>query len=124
MMEVLPTDSPEIFAAIWHEPLSPDDVRASLPAGQRDRIAGKRDVRLFARYRNGAKPVTQADLAEASTLGAGQWADFERIAIITDDVLMRHVVQFFAPFFHGPLRVYSNAQANEARLWLKHHGQH
>ena len=124
MMEILPSDSPEIFAAVWHEALSPRDVRAKLPTAERDRLAGRRDVRLMARYRSGAKPITAAELFEASTLGAGQWADFERIAIITDDTMLRHVVQFFAPFFHGPLRVFSNAQANEARRWLKHHGLH
>ena len=45
-------------------------------------------------------------------------ADFS--AIITDDILMRHAVQFFAPFFHGPLRVFSNANVEGARRWLLH----
>ncbi|HUO89712.1 MAG TPA: STAS/SEC14 domain-containing protein [Rhizomicrobium sp.] len=121
MMEILASGSPDIFAAIWHDPLSIHDVRARMTQAERDRLAGRHDVRLMARYKRGAKPVTAREIMEDATLGAGQWRDFERIAIITDDVLIRHAVQFFAPFFHGPVRVFSNANVEGARRWLQHH---
>jgi hypothetical protein len=120
MMEVLSSGSPDIFAAIWHDPLSINDVRATMTPAERDRLAGRHDVRVMARYKRGVTPVTAAEIMEDSTLGAGQWRDFERIAIITDDILMRHAIQFFAPFFHGPLRVFSNANVEGARRWLLH----
>jgi hypothetical protein len=106
MMEVLTGYPAGMFAAVWHD---------SGAAG---------DVRMLAKYARGATPVTGTELMEHSMLGMGQWKDFGRIAIITDERWMRQAVQFFAPFFHGPVRVFSNAQADEAGTWVQSHDHH
>ncbi|MGZ5932793.1 MAG: STAS/SEC14 domain-containing protein [Rhizomicrobium sp.] len=121
MMEILSSDSKDVFSAIWHDPISSGDVRAGMTSAERDRLAGRHDVRLLAKVLHGEKPTSAAEILEASTFGFGQWRDFGRIAIITDEGWMRHAVQFFAPFFHGPVRVFSNTQAAEARLWINRH---
>ena len=121
MMEILSKHSDDIFSAVWHDPLSSDDVRASMTPAERDRRAGRHDVRLLAKVLHGEKPTSNVEILESSMLGFGQWRDFGRIAIITDEPWMRHAVQFFAPFFHGPVRVFSNARAAEARVWIKRH---
>jgi hypothetical protein len=121
MMEVLSGHSDDVFSAIWHDPVSDDDVRASMTPEERDRRAGRHDVRLLAKVLHGEKPASNVEILESSTFGFGQWRDFGRIAIITDEPWMRHAVQFFAPFFHGPVRVFANAQAAEARVWINRH---
>ena len=121
MLEVLSSESDDVFAAIWHDPILSGDVRAGMSATERDRLAGRHDVRLLAKVLHGEKATSNVEILEASTFGFGLWRDFGRIAIITDEPWMRHAVQFFAPFFHGPIRVFSNAQAAEARLWIKRH---
>jgi len=123
-MQLLSGYPEDVFAAIWYEPTAQDDRRGTLTTEQRDRLARKHDVRLLAKYARGSKPFTACDLMEESMLGVGQWRDFGRIAIITDEPWMRHAVQFFAPFFHGPTRVFGNAQAEEARRWIEGHDFH
>jgi hypothetical protein len=121
MMELLSGYPADIFAAIWHDETR---GRKALPFAERDRLAARHDVRILAKYARGAKPVTSVEIAEQSMLGVGQWRDFGRIALITDDATIRHAVQFLAPFFHGPVRVFSNAQAKEARIWVASHDHH
>ena len=124
MMELMTGYPPDIFAAIWHDPAFPEDKRADLPSHKRDAMAGPHDVRVLAKYARGATPVTKTELIEQSVMGMGSWRDFGRVAVITDERWMRQAVQFFAPFFHGPVRVFSNAQANDARIWVNSHDHH
>ncbi len=113
MMELLNGYPADVFAAVWH-----DALKSAKPA------ADRHDVRILAKYARGAKPVTSVELAEDGMLGVGHWRDFGRIAIITDEAWVRNAVQFFAPFFHGPTRVFGNAQVEEARRWIDQHDHH
>jgi hypothetical protein len=124
MMEMLSGYPPDMFAAVWHDALSGAEPWGAMPIAERDKAAGKHDVRVLAKYARGAKPVTSVELAEQGMLGVGQWRDFGRIALITDEPWLRHAVQFLAPFFHGPTRVFTNAQAAEARIWVERHDHH
>lgn len=124
MMEMLSGYPPDIFAAIWHEERAEGDRRAGMSNAERDQLADRHDVRILAKYARGAKPVTSIEIAEHSMLGVGQWRDFGRIALITDDRMVRHMVQFLAPFFHGPVRVFPNSEAREARIWVESHDHH
>ena len=119
MMEVVTGYARDVIALIWHYMLSENDIRASLTPTERDARAGKHDFRLLAKL----KALDVADPGEfrrtEPNAGADQWPEIGRIAIITDDVLSRHAVQFFAPFFHTPVRVFSNSQSWKARTWLQ-----
>jgi hypothetical protein len=122
MMERLSGYPNDMFAAVWH---APETERFSDHAiAKRDRLIGPHDVRILAKYARGAEPITDVELAEHPLLGTGQWRDFGRIAIITDERWVRHAIQFFGPFFHGPVRVFSNAEADEARVWVQRHDHH
>ncbi len=120
MMEYLEGFPHDVLAVIWHDNLGPDDRRARLAPERRDRIAGRHDVRLFARYAD--RQNTRRPRIEDLTRGFGQWRDFGRIAIVTDDASVRIAVQFFGQFFHGPIRVFSNAQGERARAWVRERG--
>jgi len=117
MMEYLEGFPRDVLAMIWHDMRSPDDRRAQLDPEQRDGLAARSDVRLLARYSDPAKigRVRIEDL----TRGIGLWRDFGRIAIVTDDPSVRLAAQFFGPFFHGPIRVFTNAQSARARAWVR-----
>jgi hypothetical protein len=119
MMEVVSGFATDVVALIWHDKISDDDIRADLTPSERDARAGKHDFRLFAKLntfdtRSQRKPDRAGDDA-----GADQWSNFDRIAVVTDDALSRHAVQFFAPFFHHPVRVFSNSESWKARVWLQ-----
>lgn len=117
MMEYLKGLPDDVLAVIWHDMRDADDRRALLEPERRDRLAGRHDVRLLARYSDRARTghVRIEDLMR----GAGLWRDFGRIAIVTDEPSVRYAVQFFGPFFHGPIRVFKNAQSAQARDWVR-----
>ena len=119
MMEYLRGFPDDVVAMIWHDKRSDNDCRRALDPASRDRLAGKHDVRLLARYVDRTRRLAaHADLDDLMR-GVGQWQDFARIAVVTDERTVRHAVQFFGPFFHGPIRVFSNAQSAEARARLR-----
>src|ERR1041385_5173497 len=110
MMEVVTGYPSDVVALNWHEKLDENDVRSGLSLGERDIRAGKHDLRLlvkllpFSETRH--KTLALAQLAG----GDGQWRDIGRIAIVTDDLVTRIMIQFFGPFFHRSIRVFLNAQ--------------
>lgn len=111
MMEVATGFPRDILALVWHEKLSDDDIRCNLTPQERDRRAGRHDMRVLAR-------VVNPDLAQ----GVGQWRDYGRVVVVTDEPLFRCAVQFLGPFFHSQVRVFSNTQSLEAREWVR--GRH
>lgn len=119
IMEVMSGFPSDVLATVWHAKLSDDDVRADLSAQARDERAGKHDVRILAQLTSLQSKKRQIPSLEELALGIGQWRDVDRIAVITDDMMFRSVVQFFGPFFHGPIRVFGNAEGENARGWLK-----
>lgn len=66
---------------VWHDMLSDDDMRPNLTPQERDRRAGKHDMRGLARVVNpnrvDSKIATLEDLAQ----GGGQWRDYGRVAV-------------------------------------------
>jgi hypothetical protein len=115
MMHMLSGFPRDVVAFAWRDDMSADEFHHAL-TDSRER-AGKRDIRLFARLAEDHSGEDATSLDD-SMLGVGNWRDFGRIAIVTDETWVRHMVQFFAPFVHGPVRVFSSAQSEDARRWL------
>lgn len=117
MMQTLSGFPRDVVAFVWRDDMSTSEFQSALTSSARSR-PGKHDIKLFAKLaedHSGEEHVVSLDDA---MVGAGNWRDFGRIAIVTDETWVRHMVQFFAPFVHGPVRVFSNAQAEDARRWL------
>ena len=117
MMQMLSGFPRDVVAFVWHDDMAADEFRSALTSPARKGSSGKHEIRLFAKLaedHSGEEGVSLDD----GMLGAGNWRDFGRIAIVTDETWVRHMVQFFAPFVHGPVRVFSNTQAEDARRWL------
>src|SRR5258706_2525757 len=118
MMEVLSGYPSDVVAVVWHDPLDANDVRSSLEPAARDKKAGKHDIRMLAKLAGDIKRTNKLAGFDDAVLGVGHWSDFGKIAFVTDERWVRHMVQFFAPFVHGPVRVFSNAEVDAARAWL------
>jgi hypothetical protein len=124
MMETLSGFPRDVVAFVWHDDMSASEMHNAQPKGRR---TGKHDIRMFAKlvdeHRDDHASGRSISLDD-SMLGVGHWKDFGRIAIVTDETWVRHMVQFFAPFVHGPVRVFSNAQVEDARRWLMRRDLH
>ena len=116
MMQMLSGFPRDVVAFVWHDDMSANQFHDALTE-HREGPSGKHDIRLFARLAEDHSGDDTTSLDDAM-LGAGNWRDFGRIAIVTDETWVRHMVQFFAPFVHGPVRVFSKAQSEDARRWL------
>jgi len=114
-MQMLSGFPRDVVAFVWHGDMSADQFHDALT--EHKGLSGKHDIRLFAKLAEDHSGDNTTSLDDAM-LGAGNWRDFGRIAIVTDETWVRHMVQFFAPFVHGPVRVFSNVQAEDARRWL------
>ncbi len=55
-------------------------------------------------------------------LGVQHWADFGRLAVVTDVEWITNAVRLFAPLCHHPVRALSNADFDEARRWITQSG--
>jgi stage II sporulation SpoAA-like protein len=117
MMQMLSGFPRDVVAFVWHDDMSASEFQSALASAARSEPAGKHDIKLFAKLAEDHSGEDTTSLDDAM-LGAGNWRDFGRIAIVTDETWVRHMVQFFAPFVHGPVRVFSNAQSEDARRWL------
>lgn len=119
MMEVVTGYPSDVVALNWHEKLDENDVRSGLSLGERDIRAGKHDLRLLAKLLPFAEKRHKTLALAQLSVSAGQWRDLGRIAIVTDDLLTRIMIQFFGPFFHNAIRVFPNVQSWRARAWLE-----
>ena len=117
MMQMLPGFPHDVVAFVWHGDMSADEFQHALTDSAQNETARKHDIRLFAKLAEDHSGE-EVDSLDDAMLGAGNWRDFGRIAIVTDETWVRHMVQFFAPFVHGPVRVFSNTQSEDARRWL------
>lgn len=119
MMEVVKGFPRDILALVWHDMSFDEDIRSNLTPQERDRRAGKHDMRVLAKvgspdqFDHGI--ATLEDLAQR----VGQWRDYRRIAVVTDEPILRCAVQLLGPFFHSQIRVFSNAQSLDARTWVR-----
>lgn len=119
MMEIANGFPPDILALVWHELAFDDDIRANLTPQERDRRAGKHDMRVLAKVVSPGQVDHKTTALKDLVPGVGQWRDYRRIALVTDEPLFRCVVQFLGPFFHRQIRVFSNAKSLEARAWVR-----
>jgi len=118
MMEIIAGLPRDVVSLVWHEVSSRDDHRADRTPTERGKHAGKRDIRVLAKLKSPNLPEPRMASLDELTRGAGAWRNVGRIAVVTDELLYRHAIQFLGPFFHGPIRVFTNAQSVEARMWL------
>ena len=119
MMEVVAGYPSDVVALNWHEKLDENDVRSGLSLGERDIRAGKHDLRLLAKLLPFSETRHKTLALAQLSGGAGQWRDIGRIAIVTDDLITRIMIQFFGPFFHSSIRVFPNVESWRARAWLQ-----
>jgi hypothetical protein len=114
MMELLSGFPKDVVALVWHDRIA-RDIDPDAPASERDASARDHDIRVLAKLH--WDDEHRPEFAESSR-GQGQWRDFDRIAIVTDEASVRHTVQFFAPFLHPATRVFPNREGRAAREWL------
>jgi hypothetical protein len=55
---------------------------------------------------------------EDTKLLFGHWAEWNRVAVVTDVSWIGEAMRMFAPFFHHPVRVFANDDFAKAKNWI------
>lgn len=93
------------------------DYDAELPPAVRDALRTRDKVRLY--YETG--PDFSLHLAAAwedFKVGVESITRWERIAVVTDIGWIKHAVQLFAFLMPGVTKLFSEAEAAQAREWI------
>lgn len=59
-----------------------------------------------------------AAMWEDARFGLAHWTDFTHLALVSDDSWVRNMAAFFAWMIPAEVRLYSAAEADDARLWI------
>lgn len=119
MIEVLSGFPDDVLAMAWRGEVTADDYKdVAKPAVKEKLKKNKNDLRMFAKFGPDFHGMSPGAALQDTKLGISNWDDFGRIAVVTDVGWMRTAIQFFAPFFHGPIRVFSTEDSERARVWL------
>lgn len=118
MLEVLDGFPDHVLAVEGKGEITAEDYSTVLVPEVDARIARHGSVRLL--YKLGPEYAGFSPGAAWSDtkLGVSHWTKFGRIALVTDVTWLREATRMFAPFFHHPIRIFANAEMDEARTWI------
>jgi len=122
MLEIM-KDLPEAILAVrGKERVSAEDYRDTLIPEALRRIKQHGSLRLLCYLGPEFEGMTPGAIWADTKLGLTHWGDFGRMAVVTDVEWIADAVRLFAPLFHHPIRVFSNADLDAARTWIVQRG--
>lgn len=81
-------------------------------------IREKGKARILMRFGPDFKGYTTGAMWDDSRFGLSHWHDFEKLAVVSDVAWLRNTIAFFAPFIPAPVRIYSDAELEQAKGWI------
>ncbi len=94
-----------------------DYHRTLIPEAER-RIERHKALRVLLILGAEFEGMTPAAMWADAKLGLRYWADFGRVAVVTDVDWVEKAVRLFAPLFHHPVRVFPNSALDAAERWI------
>lgn len=118
MIELLSGFPDNVLAARGHGRLTAHDYIEVLQPAVEARMAAHRPLRFFFHLGEDYEGIAPGAMVEDARTGLSHWKDWGAIAIVTDAASVREIVGFFALFFHHPVRVFFDADYDEAKAWI------
>lgn len=118
MIEILKGFPDTVLAAKASGEITTEDYRDVLVPVAEAKFAKHGKVRVY--YEIGAdfSAMDFGAMWEDTRLGLGHWSDWDKIAIVTDVGWIADTMKLMKVFMPQPIRVFSGAEANEARDWV------
>ncbi len=117
MIEVMSGFPGEVLAVKASGQISGDDYRKVLIPAALAQMKDHKYLRLYCEIVPGSS-VTPGAVWEDTKIGIGHWGDWGRMAVVSDIAWVQDAMRMFAPFFHHPVRTFTNADAAQARAWI------
>ncbi|ANT61602.1 MULTISPECIES: STAS/SEC14 domain-containing protein [Roseobacteraceae] len=119
MIEVHDTGEHGILEMRMTAPITDADYRDTLmPALDKALTAGNR-LRLLATVEARPSDFTLGALFQDARTGLKHWRGFDRIALVSDDKMLRRTVGGFSVFMPCPVATFEMKDADAARRWLR-----
>jgi hypothetical protein len=118
MIELLKGFPDNVVAIACHGRVTREDYETALIPAVEEALQSNDKVRLL--YEVGAdfEGYDAGAAWEDLKVGVEHFSRWERIAVITDIEWIKHTTQLFSFIMPGTARVYSTADAADARLWI------
>jgi len=98
--------------------ITDEDYSAVLIPSAEKVIRENGKVRMLMRFGPDFKGYTTGAMWDDSRFGLSHWGDFEKLAVVSDVAWLRNTIALFAHFIPAPLRIFSNAELEEAKVWI------
>jgi hypothetical protein len=95
------------------------DYKTVLAPAVERATAGGRKARLLLELGARFEGYDSSAMLADSTLGIGHLTSFERIAVVTDAEWVRRAIQLFGGLIPGEVRLFADAEAQDAQTWIR-----
>lgn len=75
-------------------------------------------ARMLMRFGPDFKGYTAGAMWDDTRFGLSHWGDFEKLAIVSDVAWIRNSVAMFAPLIPAPVRIFADAELENAKHWI------
>ena len=118
MLEILQGLPDNVVAVTGKGQVTRDDYDKVLVPQVKTALSRHRKIRCYYELGPDFSGFDAGAMWEDFKLGVENLTHWERVAIVTDVDWIRHATQLFRFMFSGEIRVFTHAQALEARHWI------
>lgn len=118
MIELLSGFPDNVLAARGRGRLTAQDYMTVLEPAAAEKLRRHKPLRFF--YHLGADydGISLGGMVEDARTGLAHWKDWGAIAIVTESASVREMAGFFGLFFHHPVRLFYEADYDQAKAWI------
>jgi hypothetical protein len=119
MIQTLPIDGGDLIALQVSDRLTHADYRDTIVPRLENALREHERVRCLVVLGPDGAGITPTALWDELKLDFAHRKDFERVALVTDDVIVRTAARLVRPLFRGDVRIFSMADQAEAQRWIQ-----
>ncbi len=118
MIELLDGFPDDVLAVAGNGEITAEDYRTVLMPAALEKMKRHKHLRILCHLGVDFKTFAAGAMWEDTKLLFGHWGEWGRVAVVTDKAWIAEAMHMFAPFFHHPIRVFSNEDIGKARSWI------
>ena len=118
MLRLIPDLPDHVLGVSAHGEVTGEDYELILVPAIETKAASHHRLRLLYVIGPEFTGFTGAAAWEDAKVGMRHFTAFERIAVVTDVDWIRNTFRFFAFLMPAPVKIFANAEADQARIWI------
>ena len=107
-----------VLAVICHGRITKEDYEKAIVPAVVDALKRHQKLRLYYETARDFGGIDAGAVWEDFMVGMEHFTRWERIALVSDVDWIKHTMRFFSFLMPAEMKIFSNAQADEARAWI------